>query len=201
MKKLLALALVAVMAGGAMAQGAGTFNGGMGVFFSDTEFTDANTNLDPGIGVQFQAYLVVIDCGLNTVGGYECGLELQGGSPFILGVSGPNGWQNFGTNTDHQVGYTTPLPVDGNRNAVLMTFEMLYTAMDPVDIVLKGSVLQTLPGWDGPVLSDGSLPDDLYQCFITGNGNGEPTVAATLYGAGVTATESRSLSSVKSLFE
>ena len=100
MKKMLALAIVALMAGSASAQL------GMGLFFSNTDFTPENTNIDPTPGVPFDAFIVVMGLGeANTpegVGAYEVGITISDATVFVLGASGPNGWTNFGSSTDRK---------------------------------------------------------------------------------------------------
>ena len=100
MKKMLALAIVALMAGSASAQL------GMGLFFSNTDFTPENTNFDPTPGVPFDAFIVVMGLGeANTpegVGAYEVGITISDATVFVLGATGPNGWTNFGLHQPHR---------------------------------------------------------------------------------------------------
>lgn len=204
MKKLLALVFVAVMVGGAIADDAP----GMGVFFSDTDFTADQTNIVVDAPyAPFDAYLVVIDVPLSSVGGYEVGLHLVDAAGdtmgtenyMIMSVGGPNGWTNFGTNTNHLVGYTVPVPlVDGA--CVLSTINMMMVLLDPLTIEV-GPALPSSVGDEGPfpAIADGGDPNNLIACFATGGTT--PGGVATINGEGSIATESRSLSSVKALFQ
>lgn len=190
MKKVLALAVVAMMASFAVAQP------GMGVFFSDTEFTDATTNTNPA--GQFNAYLVLLNADFANVGGYECGLTISDAGVFVLSVTGPNGWTNFGGNTNHLCGYQTPLPVSQDMNAVLSTLQLLYSGAAEVTVSMGAATPPSVPAWDGPVVANAADPDNLIEVYCAGGET--PGVVATLNGAGVTATEAKSLSDVKALF-
>jgi len=194
MKKLLALALVALMAGGALAQ---EING-MGVFFSDTEFTDATTTA-ASTGAPQNMYVVLIASEFATIGGYECGLSFSDAGVFALGASGPNGWTNFGSGSlDHLCGYMTPLAVGGNGAVVLSTVSFLFGGGTPVDITMGQASIPSFPGF--PAIADGSNPEALRACVLT-TGVAPPGVVANLNGSQIVATEERSLSEVKALFE
>jgi len=190
MKKLLALSLVALLAGTASA------DLGLGIFFSNTEFTDANTNYTT-VGAPFNAYLVLLTneasehleynsdgvySQVTSVGGYEVSVEISDPAVFILGVTGPNDWTNFG-NGDF---------------AVLATFNMLQTVAVEATITLSGSTPSSFAG--APGIGNGDNTDLLYQAGLT-TGTGPTGVVATLNGAGVVATEAQSLSSIKALFD
>ncbi|HOX25042.1 MAG TPA: hypothetical protein PLL30_04690 [Candidatus Krumholzibacteria bacterium] len=192
MKKLLALALVALMAGGALADAPE-----LGLFFSNTEFVAANTNFNPG-AVPFNAYIVLLPLGnVETVGGYEVGIGMPA-SVFVLSVSGPNGWTNFGNNVNHLAGYQQPLPV-GEMGAVLCTMQLFGGAGTPAVVEFYNANPPSIPSHPGPVIADGANPDILLSCFlVTGQING---VVATFNGAGVVATENHTWTGVKNLFD
>lgn len=205
MKKLLALSLVALLAGTASA------DLGLGIFFSNTEFTDANTNYTT-VGAPFNAYLVLLTneasehleynsdgvySQVTSVGGYEVSVEISDPAVFILGVTGPNDWTNFGSPTNHIVGYQVPLAWNGDF-AVLATFNMLQTVAVEATITLSGSTPSSFAG--APGIGNGDNTDLLYQAGLT-TGTGPTGVVATLNGAGVVATEAQSLSSIKALFD
>jgi hypothetical protein len=118
---------------------------------------------------------------------------------FVLGVTGPNGWTNFGSPTNHLAGFQTPLPVSGNNTAVMATIQMLYSGSGLVDISMGAS---TPTSFDPPApgIADGTDVDILYPCFLT-SGVASGGVVATLNGGGVVATEAHSLSGVKALFD
>jgi hypothetical protein len=193
MKKLLALALVVMVAGGAIAQDENM----MGMFFSDTEFTDATTSWTNTFA-PFNAYIVLLNATVETVGGYEVGIGIPG-TVFLLSVTGPNGWTNFGGNTNHLCGYQTPLP-RGEVGTVLSTVQMLYTGTDIVGILFGPATPATIPGV--PVIADGANPDLVFACQLTADANGpNPALVATINGPGIVATEEHTLSGVKALFE
>ncbi|MBD3220169.1 hypothetical protein GF314_02925 [bacterium] len=193
MKKLLALALVAMMATVAVAQPGNSEENMMGMFFSETDFTDENTNFDP-VGAPFNGYVVLLNTTVETVGGYELGIAVSDPTVFVLAVTGPNGWTNFGDNLNHLVGYQVPLPA-GDVGTVLATVNMLYSGTDLVTFAFGPSEPSSIPGY--PVIADGANPDDLYACPLT---NEDAGYVATLNGDGVTATETSSWTNVKSLF-
>jgi len=192
MKKLLVLGLVAVMATGALAQS--SEENMMGMFFSNTEFTDEYTN-HVNTFVAFNGYVVLLNPMVEFVGGYELGISFSDPAPFVLGVTGPNGWTNFGSLTNHICGYQIPLPVENPDGVVLVTMNMLHTAVDPVAISFGPSNPSSFGG-EGPGIADGVNTDLLYLCPLTTPDG----VVATVNGDGVVATESQSLSSVKALF-
>jgi len=195
MKKLLALSLVVLMAGTATAQ-----MPSIGIFFSNTDFTDENTNFDPASGTPFDAYLVMLGANFVSLGGYEVGLtENSGGTLLVLNATWPNSALNFGgTNLNHLVGYGVPLPVTDGA-AVLCTISMLLSGTPTVEFSTGPAVPPSIPSWEGPVFADNANPDDLIEGTSTG---GSPiAVVATLNGGGIVAVEQSSLSQVKSLFQ
>lgn len=201
MKKLLAFTIVALMAGSALAAP------GMGVFFSNTEFTAENTNVNM-TAAPFNAYLVVIGAdGIEQLAAYDVGIQIDNAGVFVLGVSGSNGWTNFGNNTNHLCGFgadgAPPLPVV-NGSAVLSTLNMLYSGTDPVEIKLGPSSL-SVPLHGHPVIVDAAFPDDPVECGVTTGVHiaQEFQTVATLHNAdnGLVATEAQSLSHIKALFD
>jgi len=195
MKKLLVLALVALMAGGAMAQWEG--DNMMGLFFSGEEFTDDTTNLDAP-GAPFNSYIVTLNPEMMSVSGYEVGISISDPSVFVLSAVGPNGWTNFGDNTNHLAGFGTPVPVVDNA-AVLCVLQLLYSGTDTVNITFGAATPPSIPDHDGPVLADGANPDILMPCFATSD-ESMGGLVATLNGEGVIAVQNHSLTGVKALF-
>jgi hypothetical protein len=200
MKKLLVLGLVALMATGALAQ---TSEDNMiGVFFTNDMGAINEAIADGGVHpatnhvngfVPFFGYIVLVNPTVDTVAAYECSVELSDPSVFLLGVTGPNGWTNFGSPTNHLAGFQTPLPcADG---AVMANVNMLYTGVATVFINL-GAAEPTSFDPPSPGIADGANPDNLIPCPLTSDGG----YVATINGDGVVATEARSLSSVKALF-
>ena len=202
MKTLLTLSLVVLLAGPALAQD--TLPNAMGLFFSDTEFTEANTNADITPGVPVDAYITLLNTPLFSVGAYEVGIDISDAGVFVLVADGPNGWTNFGSATNHIVGYATPVPaIDGN--AVLGHLNMLYSGDATVEIAFGPSEPSSFDG-QGPGLADGTDPENLVLCtYVTGPDEGG--LVATFNGPGVVfdgggvATENQSWSGVKALFQ
>jgi hypothetical protein len=196
MKKLLVLGLVAVMATGALAQ-SGDDNM-MGIFFSDTEFVDETTNF-PNTFAPFNAYVVLLNGTVNSIAAYEVGMMVSDPSVFVLAVSGPNGWTNFGNNLNHLAGYMTPVPVAEN-GTILATLNMLYTGVATVEMSMGPATPSSFDDL-GPGYANGENVDDLVLCSLTVPTNGDVWgVVATINGDGVVANEAHSLSSVKALF-
>jgi len=199
MKKLLALAIVALMAGGAAAQEPLPNLNSMGVFFSDSVF-DATTNTITTGFAPFNAYIVLIASEFSTIGGYECGLAFSDAAVFALSASGLNGWTNFGSGPlDHLCGYANPLPVGGNDAVVLSTISLLYTGSAQVSLTMGPASIPSYPGV--PVIADGADPDVLRACNLV-CGLPSPAIVAYLNGPeGVTPVENHSRSHVKNLYD
>jgi hypothetical protein len=189
MRTLLIVSMIALLAGAASAQDGNQF----GIFFSDSDFTQENTNWDTD-AAPFNGYLVLVGPTVSSVGGYECSIELSDATVFVLGVSGPNGWTNFGSNLNHLVGYQTPLPAS-LPGTVLATVNMLYTSMALVEIRIGPASPPSIPGV--PVIADGTDPENLIACSCVT----DDCLVATLNGDGVVATEDYSWSGVKALFD
>jgi hypothetical protein len=209
MKSLWIIACVLLLAGVATAQEWIWYGGQMGVYFSETEFNPATTNLDTSPGVPFYFYIVLRDAQVATVGGYECSFEYVPAEVFVLAVIGrTEGFINFGTIQNHLVGFGEPLPVDGNGDAVFCDVLNLYLGSDPVDLVMGPSDPSTGDPdhnpwgytWNGPLIGDGIDPDILLCCHLTSGAAGYPDVVATL-NALVVATESQTLTQVRRLFD
>jgi hypothetical protein len=147
--------------------------------------------VDPG--VPFDFYVVLIDPSSATIGGYECGLGFQGGEPFVLAVTGPNGWTNFGDNLNHLVGYMTP--VQGQPVTVLATLNCLVSAAPFEALVTMGPSTPSSFGGEGPGYSDGVNPEILVLCTVPADG------IVGIISTEVVATESHTLTGVKALFD
>ncbi|MBD3222487.1 hypothetical protein GF314_14725 [bacterium] len=175
MRRWLMVAAMAVVAVGGHAQLPNT----MGMFFDDEQFSTATTNFDPA-GAPFDGYIVLLTPSVDTIGGYELGISVSDPTVFVLAVTGPNGWTNFGGNLNHLVGYQVPLPSTG-YGTVLATVNMLYGGTDTVFFEFSPSDPSSIPGH--PIIADGENPDDLLACPIN-SAPGTSTVA-TLNGDGV----------------
>jgi len=210
MKVMFLLCLCTLVAGIALAQSDN--DNSLGMFFTDDiaailEADDPDnppnepphpySNVELG-GAPSYGYIVLLYPTVESVAGYEVGITFvpDDSALFILAVNGPNGWTNFGDNTNHLAGYGVPLPCDAG-GVVLAELQFLYSG-GPVEIQFGPATPPSIPG--GPVIASGENPDDLYVCNLTCSPAYCPTVA-TINGEGVVATDYKSFTSVKALFE
>jgi hypothetical protein len=201
MKTLLTVILTLLIAGSAFAQ----LPNSMGVFFSDADLSEANTNANPTANVPFDAYIALLNTEVITVGGYECGLTAPG-TLLALAADGPNGWTNFGgSNWNHLCGFMVPVPAYQTGDAVLGHLQLMYLSTDAANIVMGPATPSSFNN-EGPGIADGANPDWLILCPYT-SGPDWPILGevATLHGAGITfpesvATQNQSWTGVKALF-
>ena len=106
MKQLLTIVLILA----ATAASATLLDDSMGMFFSEHDYFVANTNWDTD-GTPFEAHIVLVNPTMQAIGAYEVRIDMTDPRVFILHIDGTNGWTNFGENTNHLAGYSTPLPV------------------------------------------------------------------------------------------
>jgi hypothetical protein len=173
---------------------------GMGIFFSDTDFSDQTTNINTNQSVH--AYLVLINADIDGVGGYRCGIQHP--TSVLLQInagSQTHGWTNAGNNTNHIVTFTDAAkPVEPNGTVVLCTMVLFPVGTDLMEFKLGPSTPRGLTGWNGPVII-GPDPDDVRPAFLTSGTSGEGfRTVATLWGDGVTSDQERTWTRVKSLF-
>jgi hypothetical protein len=76
----------------------------------------------------------------------------------------------------------------------------VYEGDDQVDLILGGSELESIPGWDGPVIVDRDDPATLLVCHLSSGAVGYPDAVAWLNRVTV-AVEETTWGSVKTLFE
>ncbi len=158
-----------------VSSGAAQTENRMGMFFAEP-YVSATTNFENNFA-PFFGYVVLLDPTVDSVGGYEVGIEMPG-TVFVLAASGPNGWTNFGNNTNHLCGYQTPLPVS-EGGTVLASLNMLYTGSDIIYINYTQAEPPSIPGV--PVIADGSNPDIILPCNLTSDGG----FVATINGPGI----------------
>jgi len=202
-KQLIAALIIIVLAGPVLAQVWDAPNS-MGLFFSETDFSTDFTNADPASGEPFDAWIVVRWSSLQFIGGYECSLDMPA-TVFVLSVGGPNGWTNFGSQTNHLVGYATPVPAHATGHAVLAHLELYYASPGVwADINMLAAEPSSFGG-EGPGVVDGVDLDNLQLCRPSGYYCFSENLVATLWGDGIycdpLATEGLTWSSVKAVFE
>jgi len=144
-------------------------------------------------GIPFDFYVVLVDPSSSAIGGYECGLGFTGGDPFVLAVSGPNGWTNFGDNLNHLVGYQTPLPA--MDVTVLCTMNCLVSSAPFEALIVMGASTPSSFDPPGPGYADGVNPEVLVACEVPGDG------VVGIISTEVVATEAQTLTGVKALFD
>jgi len=177
MKTAMFLAAALLLAGVAGAQS--DVDNMMTMFFDPEEFVDENTNIDPGNTV-FQAYIVLLNSTVLSVGGYELGITLSDPSLVVLDATGPNGWTNFGSVLNHLAGYGAPLPAPSS-GVVLATLTLLHYGSGLVEIHFGNAFPPSFPDIEVPVIADGENPDTLLLCTLpTADG-----LVATINGPGI----------------
>ena len=184
MKTLLSTLLIALLAVPALAVDE------MGI---SNSMTDHDGYIFVDAGTPFDFYVALIDPSSSAIGGYECGLSFVGGEPFVLNVSGPNNWTNFGGPLNHLVGYGTPLPA--TPFMVLCTINALVPAAPFNALVVMGPSDPSSFGGVGPGYSDGVDPTILVLCSVPNDG------VVGVITTEVVANQASTLSDVKSLFE
>ncbi len=220
MKKLLALALVAIMAGGALAQTPYLYEGceyRIGVFFStdaaEFEVSSEATNLDFPNSAFFYMHLIVMDSP-DMISAYEMRIEGLGALVIASWVPVPNaGFLNLGNDFMHIATFGFPQP---NPEGIIKFghWNIFPLANEQSLNVFMGPSIPSSIQDDGPVFVVNS---QLVRAnFTVGDFSGcnedlapgdFPDYVGTTYGDGVVievdivATETRSLSSVKSLFQ
>lgn len=76
---------------------------------------------------------LVLFSNFDEVSGFEASLAINPpASLFVLAVSGPNGFTNFGDDSNLLVGYTTPLPT--GDPTILCSFDFLVSSSASVEI-------------------------------------------------------------------
>ena len=188
MKRLLFIALALVIAGGAMAQD--TFGLWRMVDGEYVPYIPAEEVLD-----LFIFFIIVHEPSSFSIGGYEVGIGIPA-DLIILATTRPPGWTNFGTPTNHLVGFQLPVIVQ-TEIGVLGEMQCIGLSIpsESTHITYGPSDPPSIPGHDGPVYADGVNPETLVACGFV---EGSPDVF--LYG-GIVGTEAHTLSDVKALFE
>jgi hypothetical protein len=175
----------------------------IGLFFSDHEFTEATTNIQTStLDGPFEAHIVVFGCSFWSIAAYDLGIVFDD-KVVVLDAWGPNGWTNFGSHTQHTVGYQVPVPNNDGGGIALATLKVLHGAAEAVDVFFGPAIY--FPWADGPYLYDGLDVDNMEECgypsgpydqlVATFNGSG----IQFLYGKAMS-VEARSWSEVKALF-
>jgi hypothetical protein len=196
---LLSCVVVLALANLALAQGAG-YGGTLGIYFSESQFDGTTMTIYTPPFVPFRAYVVLTDAQHDGVAAYECSVQPMHQEFLMLAVGGPVGFVNFGDVGGHMVGYQTPLPVDAEGNCVLSWIDCLPLTDEQVDLVMGPSSFPSIPGWDGPAIVFAHDFDLIYHLDLSSGAHGFADVVAVVNPTPV-ATEARSLSAIKRLFD
>jgi hypothetical protein len=118
------------------------------LFESDGELVD---QIVAGVG-PLTGHLVLFS-DVAEVGGFEASIEITPpGDLSVLGVSGPNGFNNFGDMLNLLAGYDTPLPT--SDPTILCTFDFLVGSAGHIVICVNGAEPSQFgegaPGVTGP---------------------------------------------------
>jgi hypothetical protein len=162
----LTLAMALVVSGGAAASDV------LGMFFDGDDFEAESAAVNTTPGSPFYGYVVLLDASPSSVGAYEVGITFTSSSVTSLGVTGPNGWTNFGDDTNHLVGFVTPLPTNSS-GTVLCTMNLMQMDSERVDIEFGPASPASISGV--PVIADGNDLQNLIECELYGGG---PVVAS-----------------------
>lgn len=112
-------------------------------------YEDADGNLVD----QISAYVglvnahLVLNCEADQVVSFEAGIQMDPPVLFVVSMSGPNGFMNWGTLDEIIAGYTTPLPVQ--EQTILCSLALLLVAEVPVTVCVTD-----------PSFSDGNSEHD-----------------------------------------
>jgi hypothetical protein len=219
MKALLALALVAIMAGGALAQTPYLYEGcqyRIGVFFStDADYFEVSsyaTNLDYTPFTYFYMHLIVMDSP-GMISAYEMRIDGLGYSVIPMWVPVPDaGFLNLGDEFNHiaTFGFPQPNPDEVVKLGHWRLFPLV--SEQSLEIFMGPAVPSSIQG-DGPVFVVNSelvranfTPNEFSGCWEYLAPGVFPDFVGTTYGPGIDcdpplATETRSLSSVKAMFQ
>ncbi len=220
MKKLLALALVLMVAGGAMAQTPYNYEGcayRLGVFFSASnstfEVNNASTNFDYTPFTPFFMHLVMIDCP-EQLSAYEMQISGVPAAGFLATwemVPG-SGWINIGTATNHiaAFGFPQPNPAGVTRLGAWNLININGQTV-PFNLAIGPSVPSSIAN-DGPaIVVAGELwrtnftPGTHSGCQVDLAPGDFPELVGSVFGDGIEleviiATQAKSLTGVKALF-
>jgi hypothetical protein len=192
MKRLLSLALVLVIAGGAMAQDNVGFyrelpNGNYSNFILLDEIS---------LGTPIEFVATLHDATRFSIGGFEMSVDIPGFVTFgSSDVQFPVGAVNVGEGSSYIVGYSSPVPIQNDIFVMMSISAVVIGTPEPSSVLLGAAVPPSIPGHDGPVYANGANPNDLIACgYIDG------TAEAFLFSE-VVAVESSTFSGVKALFE
>jgi hypothetical protein len=185
MKRLLTLMLLLLVASNVMATDR------MGI----STMTDAENSLIVASPYEiFEFYLCIFEPSAASVHGFECGLELTNPDMIILfNQSFPVDAINFGTIYNNMVGFTEPVP--SQPITVISTIEGMVLGAPYESLILMGPSDPSSFFDEGPGYANGENIDDLILCTVPDDG-----VVGTIT-TNVVATEPRSLSAVKALFD
>lgn len=178
--------LAVMLTGIVQAQPGDPGDNAVGLFFSDTSFTDADQNLLT-FGAPFTIYYVLLNATVDAVDAYELALTYESEDLHALDTTGPAGWTNAGDLTNHLVTFTTPLPVDPTDGLAVLA-ESLLLLIHPTEVWLYLGPATPSSIVDQPSITrDGTtLPCSVIVSPYFGdasaalNGTGSPVEATTL---------------------
>lgn len=179
MKTSLVLALLLALAVPAAAQSS------MGITFSDAAIVNTTDVNEYSL---LLAYMY-IETPNASIGGYEASIDLDP-NLFVANLAGPNGWTNFGALDNHLVGFMTPLANGPEGWVVICTITFIVAAPNSNMVIALGPSTPSSFGGLVPGFADGVDPNILVPCEPV-DGIINPVVA----------TEARSFSAVKALFD
>jgi hypothetical protein len=219
MKKLLVMALVLMVAGGAVAYEYQGCVDRVGLFFSSNyEFDDQRmedaTNINYTPFVPFEMHVVMVNVS-QAFDAYELAIVGLPAEVLSTGAVFPNAINFGGSNLNHIVGFGAPRTGSGQSMAALLsTVTLLFTGATavPLEIGIAPSVPSSI-GNDGPAIvrNQSTLwrinftPYTHSGCEADLAPGDFPDYVATAYGEGIVIntpvpTQSHTLTNVKSLF-
>jgi hypothetical protein len=198
MKTLLALALVAVMASGALAQ---TEMNEVGFWMDSGDGTYYNV-VAPEPFVWYDLVTTVHNPSVDSIGGYELTLGFPHGAPEIISFSTDllGGLDVNDLPDVFVVDFGTPVPSADFTVIQRHTLLLVQAFVAPIEVTLGPVPNPSIPGANGPVIADGTDPSLLIECgYITGQPHvftftGYPWIWDVI------AVESSTLTGVKALF-
>lgn len=186
MQRLIMGLIAIILMAGATAQAG---DNALGFYFSNTEFTRESASGVSTPGFNQLAYIVLTNATGTTVSGYE--VSIAATAPDFAIVLTDHPFENAGTNMNHLVTFSTPLPVDPNGTVLTMCIFGM-DSMEYTEISFGPSDPSSLPDTPTVTFTDAGLVPATFPF--------ESSVVAWLNEDPV-ASEAQSWSGVKALFQ